>query len=198
MIDKVFVKPILNQLTKWICPFYAVRSDQDTMDIILSTFEHQEKCIEHCVMLYQVFDDLTKDFDTFCRTAFWLFLSNIWFDVHPILLSINNRTWFAWDQFPLTIESIITWKLVFTSIVHSWDQFPLSGYTGSHLGGQTRTFQYLLLRIIINIELSAFASSSLVKTFIRFWSEVVIPVRVPSRGQTELFNLLLRIIINIE
>lgn len=44
-----------------------------------SAHQLQEKSIEHHMAIYQVFVDLTKAFDTVCRTSLWTILGKLGF-----------------------------------------------------------------------------------------------------------------------
>ncbi|KAI8493113.1 hypothetical protein Bbelb_291170 [Branchiostoma belcheri] len=56
------------------CGFRAGRS---TVDMIFTLRQLQEKCREQCMPLYVAFVDLTKAFDTVCRTALYKVLRSI-------------------------------------------------------------------------------------------------------------------------
>ena len=76
-------KFLLNRLITWVCPKIisesqcGFRSGRGTMDMIFSTRQLQEKCIEQHVSLYQVFVDLTKAFDTVNQSALWIILGKL-------------------------------------------------------------------------------------------------------------------------
>ena len=77
IVGKVFARVLLNRMISSIvddvlpesqCRFRAQRG---TSDMIFSTRQIQEKCIEQNMDLYQCFIDLTKAFDTVNRKMLW-------------------------------------------------------------------------------------------------------------------------------
>ena len=79
-VGKVFARLLLNRINEVVCPEVlpesqsGFRPGRGTADMIFSARQLQEKCLEQCMPLYQVFVDLTKAFDTVNREALWVVL----------------------------------------------------------------------------------------------------------------------------
>ena len=79
----MFTRVLLNRLMKNICPLVLPKSQcgfcsgRETIDIIFTACQIQERCIEQYLKQDQVFVDLAKAFDTVNRAALWMILGKL-------------------------------------------------------------------------------------------------------------------------
>ena len=78
MLAQVILNCLINSVSEEYLPDYhcGFTPSHNTVDMVLSLTEVQEKCIEQTMDLYAVFINLTQAFNTVIREALWVILTN--------------------------------------------------------------------------------------------------------------------------